>query len=76
MIVTKAITKMLNDYNNIALTINSCVKYSFIYKGYKTNIFYTQENGLQDQFIVVMNINNTDYLLPISFLDFQMVITP
>lgn len=67
MVATKAIVKMLNDYNNIGLTINSCVKYSFSYNGYKTNIFYTQENGLQDQFIVVMNVNSTDYLLPISF---------
>lgn len=37
MIVSNVINKMFNEYQNINSTVNSCLKYSFKYNGYKTD---------------------------------------
>ena len=67
MIVSNVINKIFNEYQNINLTVNSCLKYSFTYNGYKTDVFYTEMDGLQNQILICINIDNIDYISTLNF---------
>lgn len=67
MIVSNIINKIFNEYQNINLTVNSCLKYSFTYNGYKTDVFYTEMDGLQNQILICINIDNIDYISTLNF---------
>lgn len=67
MIVSNVINKMFNDYQNINLTVNSCLKYSFTYNGCITDVFYTKKDGLQNQILICINVNNIDYISTLNF---------
>lgn len=66
-IVTDAITKILSDYNNIDLQVNSALKYRFSYNGYVTDAFYTVEDGLAKQLLVLITINGVTYVTTLNF---------
>lgn len=71
MNVTKMINKLYNDYQNSDLIVNSAIKYRFVYNGFQTDIFYTLADGLHNQLLIVITVNNVDYLTTLYFLKNQ-----
>jgi len=67
MIVTETILKMLDDYVNIDAAVNSSVKYRFIYNQHTTDVFYTNRDGLQNQLLISLKVDETDYLTSVYF---------
>lgn len=67
MNVTLMINKIFYDYENTELTVNTSIKYRFMYNGYQTDVFYTTANGLQSQLLICIAINDTDYLSTLYF---------
>lgn len=78
MDITKVVNKLENDYNNAAYVINKSIKYSFNYYNSNTTIYYSKENELQNQIILIICVNRIDYLTTIYFLESnnQYTITP
>lgn len=67
MNVTPMINKILSDYNNKELNVNFSIKYRFMYNGFQTDIFYSSMNGLQNQLLISINVNDIDYLTTLYF---------
>ena len=67
MIVTETILKILDDYTNINAVVNSSIKYRFTYNQCTTDVFYTTQDGLNNQLLFSLNVDETDYLTSVYF---------
>lgn len=67
MIVTETILKVLDDYTNIDAAVNSSVKYRFTYNQCVTDVFYTTQDGLKNQLLFSIKVDETDYLTAVYF---------
>ena len=67
MIVTETILKILDDYTNINAVVNSSIKYRFTYNQCPTDVFYTTQDGLNNQLLFSLNVDETDYLTSVYF---------
>lgn len=67
MIVTDTITKMLADYKRNDMSVNSSIKYRFIYNGCETDVYYTTQNGLEHQLLLSIKVDSIDYLTTVYF---------
>ncbi len=67
MNVTNMIQKIHKDYQNNELVVNSSIKYRFYYNGYQTDVFYTTSDGLQNQLLIVITIDDINYLTTVYF---------
>ena len=67
MNVTNLINKILTDYANTNLVVNSSVKYSFLYNDCQTDVFYTRMDELQNQLLIAVTVNGVDYLSTLNF---------
>lgn len=65
--VTNAITKIISEYNNSDMLVNSALKYRFTYNGYATDIFYTVKDGLQKQLLLAIMVNDVTYITTLNF---------
>ena len=66
-IVTSMIAKVLSDYNNSDMLVNSALKYRFYYNGYETDVFYTIKDGLQNQLLLSITVEDITYVTTLSF---------
>lgn len=66
-IVTKMITKILSDYENSDMLVNSALKYRFSYNGYDTDVFYTAKDGLENQLLLLIMVDNVSYITTLNF---------
>lgn len=66
-IVTSMIAKVLSDYNNSDMLVNSALKYRFYYNGYETDVFYTIKDGLQNQLLLSITVEDVTYVTTLSF---------
>lgn len=66
--ITNMINKILLEYNNGNMTVNSALKYRFTYNGYNTDVFYTQKDGLQHQLLLAIMVNNVTYITTLHFV--------
>lgn len=65
--ITNMINKILLEYNNGNMTVNSALKYRFTYNGYNTDVFYTQKDGLQNQLLLAITVDNVTYITTLYF---------
>ena len=66
-LVTNMITKILSDYENTDLLINSALKYRFSYNGYDTDVFYTVKDGLENQLLLSIMVDGIAYITTLNF---------
>lgn len=67
MDITNVVNKLQNDYHNTQNIINKSIKYVFDYHNSHTAIYYLQENGLQNQILLVICVNDKYYLTTLYF---------
>lgn len=67
MDITNVVNKLQNDYHNTQNIINKSIKYNFDYHNSHTAIYYLKENGLHNQILLVICVNNRYYLAPLYF---------
>ena len=67
MNITDAINKLYTDYQNPNNIINYSIKYDFNYHNSHTSIYYTQENNLENNIVLIICANNTFYLTSLYF---------
>lgn len=65
--ITNMIDKIFTEYKNSNMVINSALKYRFSYNGYNTDVFYTQKDGLQNQLLLAITVNNVTYITTLYF---------
>lgn len=65
--ITNMINKILLEYNNGNMTVNSALKYRFSYNGHNTDVFYTQKDGLQNQLLLAITVDNVTYITTLYF---------
>lgn len=65
--ITNMIDKIFTEYKNTDMIINSALKYRFSYNGYNTDVFYTQKDGLQNQLLLAITVNNVTYITTLYF---------
>ena len=65
--ITNMIDKIFTEYKNSNMIINSALKYRFSYNGYNTDVFYTQKDGLQNQLLLAITVNNVTYITTLYF---------
>ena len=64
---TNMIDTIFTEYKNNNMIINSALKYRFSYNGYNTDVFYTQKDGLQNQLLLAITVNNVTYITTLYF---------
>lgn len=67
MNITNVVDKLHADYHIAQNIINKSIKYSFDYHNSHTGIYYLQDNGLQNQILLVICVNEKYYLTTIYF---------
>uniref|UniRef100_UPI00405682E9 hypothetical protein n=1 Tax=Acetatifactor sp. TaxID=1872090 RepID=UPI00405682E9 len=67
MDVTNIVNKLYHDYEDIENQINGSIKYEFEYQNCITRIFYTKQNGLEHQIMLVITSEQVDYLTTVYF---------
>lgn len=67
MDITNVINKLKNEYRNTQNIINKSIKYSFNYHNSHTDVYYIQENGLQNQILLAIFVDKKCYLTTIYF---------
>lgn len=65
--ITNMIDKIFTEYKNSNMIINSALKYRFSYNGYNTDVFYTQKDGLQNQLLLAITVDNVTYITTLYF---------
>lgn len=65
--ITNMIERILFEYNNSNMTVNSALKYRFTYNRHNTDVFYTQRDGLQNQLLLAIMVNNVTYITTLHF---------
>lgn len=66
-IVNEMINKILSDYSNSDLLVNSALKYRFTYNGYITDVFYTENDGLKNQLLLSIMVDDVTYITTLNF---------
>lgn len=65
--ITNMIDKIFTEYKNSNMIINSALKYRFSYNRYNTDVFYTQKDGLQNQLLLAITVDNVTYITTLYF---------
>ena len=66
MKATALVIKLQNDYTNTNLCIDSNLVYHFVYNGYVTHVYYTQEDNKENQLLLAIEIEDKLYVFSIS----------